>query len=267
MDMPSLHNKVARRIAFRGTLPKLLLGFGIMAVLLFVLSSFDFGSSTGQSAGGSGTASSTPTNASTSANSASDGAPVEVSATKRPFPKAGAKKDSAAPSTSPLQALVIAILMLGGLVAVLYFAARFLKKARLIPARRNERLQLEDVLSLGPKKSLHVVRFENRTLVLASAESGVQLIADYAADELTGSALTNAAVETTSVGSIVERASMSVEDAPPAPAAATPAKPQTRVAPRVSNPATASAQLSGAERVPAAFRHLLRREQGLELEA
>lgn len=256
MDMPSLQNRVARRIAFRGTLPKLFLGFGIMAVLLFALSAFDFGSSTGRSAEGSTTtAAEAPANASSQA--AGPQSTAEPAAAKRPFPKAGAKKDSAAPSTSPLQALLIAILMLGGLVAILFFAARFLKKARLIPARRNERLQLEDVLSLGPKKSLHVVRFENRTLVLASAESGVQLIADYAAEELASQSVTAAAVEESGAAEV---------EAAPAAVATTAEKPLSRATPRTSKPASATV-LPGAERVPAAFRHLLRREQGLELEA
>jgi hypothetical protein len=141
-----------------------------------------------------------------------------------------------------------------------------MKKARLLPAKRNERLQLEDVLSLGPKKSLHVVRFENRTLVLASAETGVQLIADYAAEELTGSpAPAAAAVSTESVAVLAPVA----EEADELPATkTTPApRPVARPSARQTSPATATEDLRGAERVPAAFRHLLRREQGLELEA
>jgi flagellar biogenesis protein FliO len=265
MDMSSLHNKVARRIALRGTFPKLLLGFGLMAALLFALNYFP--NATRESGATNTTlhASTTPAVQENAAVAGQGAQSSEAAPAKRPFPKADAKKDGATSTTSsPLQALLIGLVMLAGLVAALFFAARFMKKARLLPAKRNERLQLEDVLSLGPKKSLHVVRFENRTLVLASAETGVQLIADYAAEELASSHAPAAVAESTESGAVL--APVAEESAELPSTKSTPA-PRPVVRPSARQTGTATEDLRGAERVPAAFRHLLRREQGLELEA
>ncbi|MSR75854.1 MAG: hypothetical protein EXS14_10345 [Planctomycetes bacterium] len=276
MDMPSFTNRIAGRIALRGAMPKMLLGFGAMALLL-VLVTFAM-----RSLNGSGEANqtakstaATDANATTSpANGVSSGttnpatSPTTITGSARPFPKAASKTNSSEASTSPLGALLIGIALLGALVAVLFIAAKFMRKARMLPSSRKQQLKLQDVLSLGPKKALYVVGFEGRTLLISAAGEGVSLIADYSAEELGVESVTAPAISTPTVA-----INTAAEDEPES-SQATNASVITTNAPSVATkrstaPARAisTAAATRPERVPPAFRHLLERAQSVEMEA
>ncbi len=250
MDMPAFTNRIASRIALRGAVPKLLLGFGAMALLLFGVTLV----MRNMNEPAAPRAIVAPqTNAAVATQTTAT--PTTAAPTPRAFPKPTAKAAASESGTSPVQALVIGIALLGGLVGALFLAAKFMRKARMLPASRKQQLKLQDVLSLGPKKALYVVAFEGRTLLIASGGEGVNLIADYTVDEL-GSA--PEAVQTVQTAPVAAAVAERIASAPvPDAEAVVTAQAAVRVTRAAGRP----------ERVPAAFRHLLEREQSVELEA
>jgi flagellar protein FliO/FliZ len=94
------------------------------------------------------------------------------------FPSQGAPvPDASVGLESILGVTGLVILLLGGLFAVLWLLKRYGPKAGLRFLSRGD-LSLEGTLGLGPKKSVAVVRFLNKRLVLGVTEYHINLLVE-----------------------------------------------------------------------------------------
>ena len=178
--------------------------------------------------------------------------PVVTAPASQPEPLPEAKREWSGSSTKkmalpvstidPLQVgsvLVVVIVLAVGLVFLL---KRVLKRARLAPGKRRV-LELVDALPIGPKRFVYVLNLEGRTLVVGAGGDQVNLLAEYGEDEGPDPRQEEAA-EDKPVDARLSRAVMAYEQGL-ASANAKDSSPEELPA--------------GSHRVPAGFRHLLRK--------
>lgn len=77
-------------------------------------------------------------------------------------------------------AAVKMVLGLAGVVAVLFAAVAVVRRLGIAPrGRKHGRLELVEVLPLGPRRQVAVVRFLDELLVLGVSEAGIGLLARH----------------------------------------------------------------------------------------
>ncbi len=97
-------------------------------------------------------------------------------------------------SRSTLNLAVTMIALLGALIAVFVVLRRMMRNSRMAPSGKKT-LVIRDALSLGPKRSVYVIKVDNRSLVVGLSGDQMTLLSEFSDDSEAPSAAAEPAAE------------------------------------------------------------------------